>query len=52
MQEWTRKCERKVNKPKSGKYICEYCVKIWNNLDKRLAVACDNKIEKLKLKYM
>ena len=46
MQGWMSECGKKVNKPNSGKYNCECCVKIWNDLDKRLLVAWDNKIGK------
>ena len=52
MQGWMSECGKKVNNTKREEYNCECCVKIWNDLDKRLAVAWDNKIEKLEIIYM
>ena len=48
MQEWVSECEKKVNKQKSGKYIYKDYVKIWNDLNDRLAVAQDNSRNKEK----
>ena len=42
MQEWVSECEKKENRQKSGKNIYKDYVKIWNDLNNRLAVAQDN----------
>ena len=42
MQDWRSESEKKVNKQKSGKNIYKDNVKIWNDLNDRLAVAQDN----------
>ena len=46
MQEWKYECEKKVNKQKGGKYIFKSDVKIWSDLNNRLAVAQNKKIVK------